>query len=127
MQGTILVVDDSAMMRKVILRTLKMAGIEFDVTLEAEGGPDALEFLRDHKISLILCDLNMPEMDGIELLQKIRTEHTAEDTPVVMVSTDSTEQQVRSAIAAGAQSYIRKPFTAAHIERNLKPLLDLHA
>jgi two-component system, chemotaxis family, chemotaxis protein CheY len=123
MTGTILVVDDSAMMRKIVLRTLKTAGVEFDTVLEAGDGLEALALLRANTVQLIMCDINMPNMSGIELLLKIKEEKLAAGVPIVMVTTEGSEPQVRQAILAGARGYIRKPFTVEHIENNVKPLL----
>ena len=123
MKGTILVVDDSAMMRKIVLRTLKTAGVELDTVLEAGDGVEALTLLRANTVQLIMCDINMPNMSGIELLLKIKEEKLAAGVPIVMVTTEGSEPQVRQAILAGARGYIRKPFTVEHIENNVKPLL----
>jgi two-component system chemotaxis response regulator CheY len=123
MTGIILVVDDSAMMRKIVLRTLKTAGVEFDTVLEAGDGLEALALLRANTVQLIMCDINMPNMSGIELLLKIKEEKLAAGVPIVMVTTEGSEPQVRQAILAGARGYIRKPFTVEHIENNVKPLL----
>jgi two-component system chemotaxis response regulator CheY len=123
MKGTILVVDDSAMMRKIVLRTLKMAEVEFDQVLEAGDGVEALTLLRAHTVNLIMCDINMPNMSGLELLLQIKEEKLAAGVPIVMVTTEGSEPQVRQAILAGAKGYIRKPFTLDHIKNNVKPLL----
>jgi two-component system chemotaxis response regulator CheY len=111
------------MMRKVVLRVLKMAEVEFDVTLEAGNGDEALALVREHQLSLIMCDINMPGMSGLELLQKIKDEKLAIGVPIVMVTTENSEPQVRQAILAGARGYIRKPFTVDHIKNNVRPLL----
>jgi two-component system, chemotaxis family, chemotaxis protein CheY len=123
MTGTVLVVDDSAMMRKVVLRVLKMAELDFDTILEAGDGSEALTLLRANSVDLIMCDINMPVMSGIELLQKIKLEKLALGVPIVMVTTENSEPQVRQAILAGARGYIRKPFTVDHIRNNVRPLL----
>jgi two-component system chemotaxis response regulator CheY len=123
MSGTILVVDDSATMRKVVLRTLKMAGLEFDRILEAGNGSEALVCLRMNKVELIMCDINMPVMSGLQLLQQIKEDNLAAGVPIVMVTTESSESQVRQAILSGAHGYIRKPFSIEHILNNVKPLL----
>jgi two-component system chemotaxis response regulator CheY len=125
MKGKILVVDDSMMMRKVVLRTLKMAGVEFDEVLEAATGLEALKYLQEHTVQLIMCDINMPEMTGLELLIKIKEQKLAAGVPIVMVTTESSEPQVRQAILAGARGYIKKPFTVQHIEERVRPLLSL--
>jgi len=123
MNGTILIVDDSITMRKIILRTLKMAGVEFETVLEAGDGNEALVHLRANKVMLIMCDINMPVMDGLQLLQIIREEKLAYGVPIVMVTTENSEPQVRQAILYGARAYIRKPFSVEHIIDNVKPLL----
>ncbi len=123
MKGTILVVDDSAMMRKIVLRTLKMAEVDFEQVLEAGDGVEALALLRENSVSLIMCDINMPNMTGLELLNRIKQENLAPGVPVVMVTTEGSEPLVREAILAGARGYIRKPFTLDHIKNNVKPLL----
>jgi two-component system, chemotaxis family, chemotaxis protein CheY len=125
MTGTVLVVDDSAMMRKVVLRVLKMAELDFDTILEAGDGSEALTLLRTNSVDLIMCDINMPVMSGIELLQKIKLENLALNVPIVMVTTENSEPQVRQAILAGARGYIRKPFTVDHIRNNVRPLLPV--
>jgi two-component system chemotaxis response regulator CheY len=123
MKGCVLVVDDSAMMRKVVLRVLKMADVEFETTLEAGNGDEALSLIRENKLGLIMCDINMPGMSGLELLQQIKNENLANGVPIVMVTTENSEPQVRQAILAGARGYIRKPFTVEHIKNNVRPLL----
>jgi len=123
MKGTVLVVDDSAMMRKVVLRVLKMADVEFESVLEACEGNEALALLRTNQVALIMCDINMPIMSGLQLLQQIKDEKLAVGVPIVMVTTENSEPQVRQAILAGARGYIRKPFTVEHIKNNVKPLL----
>jgi two-component system chemotaxis response regulator CheY len=123
MLGTVLVVDDSAMMRKVVLRTLKMAGMEFDTVLEAGDGVEALTVLKENKVQLILCDINMPNMTGLELLEELKKTDLAQGAPIVMVTTEASEPQVRQAILFGARGYIRKPFTVDHIKNNVRPLL----
>ena len=123
MKGTVLVVDDSAMMRKVVLRVLKMAEIEFDSVLEAGDGNEALNLLRVNPVALIMCDINMPVMSGLQLLQHIREEKLAAGVPIVMVTTENSEPQVRQAIVLGARGYIRKPFTTDHIKNSVRPLL----
>jgi two-component system chemotaxis response regulator CheY len=123
MTGAILVIDDSAMMRKIVLRTLKMAEIEFDQVFEAENGSEALTILRDSKVALVMCDINMPIMSGLEFLSKVKEENLAPGVPIVMVTTEGSEPQVKQALLSGAKGYIRKPFTLDHIKNNVRPLL----
>jgi two-component system chemotaxis response regulator CheY len=123
MTGAILVIDDSAMMRKIVLRTLKMAEIEFDQVYEAENGSEGLIILRDSKVDLVMCDINMPIMSGLEFLSKVKEENLAPGVPIVMVTTEGSEPQVKQALLSGARGYIRKPFTLDHIKNNVRPLL----
>lgn len=123
MKGTVLVVDDSAMMRKVVLRILRLAEVDFETELEAGDGAQALAMLRTNPVSLVLCDINMPVMSGLELLKKIQEEKLAAGVPIVMITTEDSEPQVRQAILSGARGYIRKPFTVDHIRSSVRPLL----
>jgi len=123
MNKTVLVVDDSAMMRNVVLRLLKQAKIEFESVLEAGDGNEALKILRSNDVSLIMCDINMPNMSGIELLKAIKEEKLAVGVPIVMVTTETSEPQVRQAILYGARGYLKKPFTVDHIMNSVWPLL----
>jgi two-component system, chemotaxis family, chemotaxis protein CheY len=73
---------------------------------------------------LILSDINMPAMDGIELLRQIKEQNLAPGVPVVMITTESSEEHVRQAIALGARGYIRKPFTADQVKERVLPLIE---
>ena len=118
----ILVIDDSGIMRKIILRHLAQAGIGLP-TLEAVDSAQALALLSEHTPALILCDINMPNMTGLELLARVREARLAPNVPIVMITTESNEAQVRHAIALGARGYIRKPFTVDDIKDIVVPLL----
>ena len=119
----ILVIDDSAMMRKIILRLLGQAGLAVSSALEAADGSQALAILGDHTPTLILCDINMPNMTGLELLAQLREQQLASGIPVVMITTENSEAQVLQAIALGARGYIRKPFTVDDVKATIIPLL----
>jgi two-component system, chemotaxis family, chemotaxis protein CheY len=119
-----LIVDDSSVMRKIVERSLRQAGIDAIVVHEAGNGIEALELLRSGKMDLILSDINMPAMDGIELLRQIKEQNLAPGVPVVMITTESSEEHVRQAIALGARGYIRKPFTADQVKERVLPLIE---
>jgi two-component system chemotaxis response regulator CheY len=119
----ILVIDDSAMMRKIILRLLAQAGLTVASSLEAADGAEALALLGEYTPALILCDINMPNMTGLELLTRMREAQLASGVPIVMITTENGEAQVRQAIALGARGYIRKPFTVDDIRCTVAPLL----
>jgi two-component system chemotaxis response regulator CheY len=109
-----MIVDDSPVMRSFVKRTLLAAGLEVHTCLEAANGRDALEKLRaftpDRRIDLILTDINMPVLDGEGLLAELKRDTALASIPVVVVSTDSTDQRVGALMRLGASDYVRKPF-----------------
>ncbi|MGD0801125.1 MAG: response regulator [Terracidiphilus sp.] len=119
-----LIVDDSSVMRKIVERALRQAGLDPLVVFEAGSGVDALELLKTQNVDLILSDINMPSMDGLEFLRQLRAQNLSPGVPVVMITTESSEEHVRQAILAGAQGYIRKPFTAEQVKERVLPLLN---
>ena len=119
-----LIVDDSSVMRKIIERALRQAGLDPLVVHEAGSGTEGLEVLKAQHVDLILSDINMPLMDGLEFLRQIRAQKLAPGIPVVMITTESSEEHVRQAIQAGAQGYIRKPFTSEQVKERVMPLLN---
>ncbi len=120
-----LIVDDSSVMRKIVERALRQAGLDPLVVHEAGSGREGLEVLNDQRVDLILSDINMPAMDGLEFLRQIAGQNLAPGVPVVMITTESSEEHVRQAIQAGARGYIRKPFTAEQVKERVLPLLRL--
>jgi two-component system, chemotaxis family, chemotaxis protein CheY len=120
-----LIVDDSSVMRKIVERALRQAGLELMVVHEAGSGTEGLDLLRSKQVDLILSDINMPSMDGLEFLRQLRAQNLAPGVPVVMITTESSEEHVKQAILAGAQGYIRKPFTAEQVKERVLPLLNV--
>ncbi len=118
-----LIVDDSSVMRKIVERALRQAGLELLEVHEAGSGTEGLELLRAKPVDLILSDINMPSMDGLEFLRQVRAQNLAPGIPVVMITTESSEEHVKQAIQAGAQGYIRKPFTAEQVKERVLPLV----
>ena len=118
-----LIVDDSSVMRKIVERSLRLAGLEPLVVFEAGSGSEGVELLKVQQVDLILSDINMPSMDGLEFLRKLRAQNLAPGVPVVMITTESSMEFVQQAIQAGAQGYIRKPFTADQVKERVLPLL----
>lgn len=120
----VLIVDDSSVMRKIVERSLRQAGLDPMTVLEAGSGVEALKVLSGHQVRLILSDINMPSMDGLEFLRQLRAQNLAPGVPVVMITTESSEEHVKQAIVSGAQAYIRKPFTAEQVKERVLPLLS---
>jgi two-component system chemotaxis response regulator CheY len=118
-----LIVDDSSVMRKIVERALRQAGLDSLVVLEANNGAEGLDLLRSKQVDLILSDINMPSMDGLEFLRQIHAQKLAQNVPVVMITTESSEEHVKQAIQAGAKGYIRKPFTAEQVKERVLSLL----
>lgn len=120
-----LIIDDSAVMRKVIERALHQAGLDLTEVVQASNGEEALQILREDggTLSLIMSDINMPVMDGLQFLEQRRKENLAAGVPVVMITTEGSEPFVLRAIAAGAQGYICKPFTAEQVKARVLPLV----
>lgn len=107
MNKSILIVDDSASLRQVVNLTLKNAG--YDV-IEACDGKDALAKLDGRKFHLIISDVNMPNMDGISLLQEVKKHPAYKFTPVIMLTTEAGEGKKHEGQAAGAKAWVVKPF-----------------
>jgi two-component system chemotaxis response regulator CheY len=122
-----LIVDDSSVMRKIVERSLRQAGLEISAVLEAGNGAEALAVLAENRVDLILCDINMPVMDGLEMVKQLKGVENAKGVPVVMITTEGSESHVVEALSAGARGYIRKPFTADQVKEHVLPLLGVHA
>ncbi|MBI5409558.1 MAG: response regulator [Nitrospirae bacterium] len=107
MAKTIMTIDDSASIRQVVGITLKKAGYE---VLEACDGKDALNKLTGQKVHLIVCDVNMPNMDGIAFLKTVKQHPAYKFTPIIMLTTESQEAKKQEGKAAGAKAWVVKPF-----------------
>lgn len=114
----VMVVDDFATMRRIVRNILKQIGFS-DIT-EADDGKSAYNQLKREKVDLLLCDWNMPEMSGLELLNKVRADDDLKDIPFVMVTAEAQKQNIIEAVKAGVNSYIVKPFTADTVIEKLK-------
>ncbi|MGH9814639.1 MAG: response regulator [Candidatus Acidiferrales bacterium] len=121
---SVLIVDDSSVMRKIIERCLRQSGMKLKNIHEANDGYEGLSILQENAVDLILCDINMPTMDGLEFLQALATSEEARRIPVVMITTEGSEDRVYEALSNGARGYIRKPFTAEQLKEQVGPLLE---
>uniref|UniRef100_A0A7V4XUR6 Response regulator n=1 Tax=Acidobacterium capsulatum TaxID=33075 RepID=A0A7V4XUR6_9BACT len=120
----VLIVDDSAVMRKIVERSLRSAGLALAQVLEAGSGKEALEVLQAQAVDLIFSDINMPEMNGLEFLAQVSAKQLAPGVPIVMITTEGSEEHVVQAVQAGARGYILKPFTAEQIKDRVIPLVE---
>jgi two-component system chemotaxis response regulator CheY len=119
----VLIVDDSSVMRKIVERSLRQAGIELAEVVEASNGAEALMEAKKAAPDLILSDINMPVMDGLEFLKSLATVESVKGVPVVMITTEGSEARVVEALSVGARGYIRKPFTPEQVKERLVPLM----
>jgi two-component system, chemotaxis family, chemotaxis protein CheY len=118
-----LIVDDSSVMRKIVERSLRQAGVNLTQVLEAGNGAEALAVLEQSQVDLILCDINMPIMDGLEFVKQLAGVPNAKGVPVVMITTEGSESHVVQALSCGARGYIRKAFTADQVKEHVLPVL----
>lgn len=114
----VLVVDDFATMRRILKNILRQLG--FTNISEADDGKNALNMLKKKKFDLILCDWNMPEMPGIELLKQVRADDGLKNTPFVMITAEAKKENILAAVQAGVNNYVVKPFTAETISEKLE-------
>jgi len=121
----LLIADDSAAMRQVIRRVIELSGFEVDEFLEAADGDDALRLLRSEPIDVILTDINMPNINGEQLLCSMQQEDLLRAKPVIVVSTDATEHRIHRMLALGAKGYITKPFYPEALRQELERVLGV--
>jgi two-component system chemotaxis response regulator CheY len=115
----VLIVDDSAAIRKILQRVLTQTDVAINRVLEAGDGREALELLKKEKINLVLTDINMPNMDGLQFLTEIRANDEWKNLPVLIITTEGSQAKVMEAAHLGASGYVRKPFTAEQIKEKL--------
>jgi two-component system, chemotaxis family, chemotaxis protein CheY len=121
----VLIVDDSNIMRKILTRSLRQAGFNFALVLEAGDGLEALRILETEHVDIVLSDINMPNMNGVEFLQEKMNKISIRNIPVVMITTESRSDILNEAFALGAQGSIIKPFTPDQVNATLSDLLQL--
>jgi len=118
----ILVVDDFPTMRRIVRNLLKDLG--FENVDEAEDGAMALEKLRSNHFDFVVSDWNMPNLDGLSMLQQIRADPALQKLPVLMVTAEAKKENIIAAAQAGANGYVVKPFTAATLEEKLNKIFE---
>jgi len=119
---TLLIIDDSGVMRKVLKHHL--SGIGYSNFVEAVDGAEGLKKLSEQKVDLIFCDWNMPEMNGLQFIQAVKSKETYQNIPLIMVTTISTQDEVVAALEAGARTYITKPFTKDDLKAKIDSVLE---
>lgn len=119
----VLIVDDSAAIRKILQRVLRQTDVPIGEVHEAGDGLEALEALKTKAVGLILSDINMPNMDGLQFLGHVKSNQQWKGIPVVMITTEGSQTKVMEAVQLGASGYVRKPFTADQIKEKLGGLV----
>lgn len=120
MSKTVLVVDDSASMRGLISHTLTQAGF---TVIEGSNGQEGLERLAGKRVEIIITDLNMPVMDGIQFITQLRAKREYKFTPVLMLTTESQDTKKQAAKVAGATGWITKPFNPEQMLQTIAKVL----
>jgi two-component system, chemotaxis family, chemotaxis protein CheY len=123
MAYTVLIVDDSPVMRSFIRRVLALSGFEVGECMEAGNGEEALNQLRAHRVDVILTDINMPGMNGEELLRRLCADGILKTIPALVISTDATNERIVRMIELGAQGYMSKPFSPESLREELERVL----
>lgn len=121
----ILIVDDSATIRAMVKRTIGMIGLDVGKIYEASNGIEALAQLADHDVAFIMVDINMPTMNGIQLLTRMKQNAKLRDIPIVIASTEGSQKRIDQLTELGVAGYIRKPFQPEQLRDVLIPLLGV--
>lgn len=117
----ILIIDDSATMRMIVVKSLRQAGFETAIVTEAGSAREGLQKIAAGGIDLILCDVNMPEITGIELTKVVKTKFPT--LPIIMVTTESSPEMRKQMMDAGAQGIVTKPFPAEELKNVIGPFV----
>lgn len=124
MSLNILIVDDSEIIRAVIIKTLKIANIPYNEIFQAGNGIEGLEVLSKEWIDLIFADINMPLMNGLEMIDKIRENELYKNIPIVVISTEGSKTRIEELISKGVKAYLRKPFIPEQVKKVVDELME---
>lgn len=123
MAFNVLIVDDSLPMRSVIRKTLEMSGFSVGQVFEASNGIEALKVLREHWLDIVLTDFNMPDMDGLQLIEEMKKDEILRTIPVVVITTEGSQKRLDQFREKGAAETVQKPFTPETIASKLNRIL----
>ncbi|MDG5816636.1 response regulator [Chitinispirillales bacterium ANBcel5] len=115
MAYTVLLADDSETIRDVLERTLGMTGLKFDNIYKTANGKEALTIMKQSWVDILFTDINMPQLNGIELVKQMRSDAELKEIPVVIVSTEGSKKRINELKEQGIKGYLRKPFTPERI------------
>lgn len=124
MAYNILLVDDSSIIRKVLTKTISLAGVDVGQLLEAGDGKQALEKLEGAWVDVVFLDINMPVMNGIEFARVVRGKEEYKSLPIVVVSTEGAQDRIDELTSLGIKHYLRKPVTPEALAKTVKEVLE---
>ena len=125
MSFNVLIVDDSSSMRAVIKKIVTISGFQMDKCLEANNGREAMEVLSTNWIDIIISDINMPEVNGLELLEQLQKNETLKEIPVIMITTEGSTERMQEAFKLGAKGFVKKPFLPDEIKKVLYDVIGV--
>ena len=123
MAFNVLIVDDSSSMRAIVRKIIKASGFNIGELLEAADGKEAIKVLTDEWVDLVLADINMPNMNGLELISEMKKDEMLKSIPVVMITAEGSEKRILESMKLGASGYIKKPFLPEEIKRTLSAIM----
>lgn len=119
----VLIVDDSPIIRKMVAKTLKISDLDINEYHFAENGRQALTLLDDNWVDIVFADINMPEMNGMEMVEKMVEKELLSTIPVVIISTERSRERIEALKAMGISAYLHKPFVPEDFARVVRGLL----
>jgi two-component system chemotaxis response regulator CheY len=125
MAFSLMIVDDSPAMRGFISRVIGLTGLDVGICLQASNGQEALDLLRANWVDMVLTDINMPVMNGEELVRRMEQDEMLRTIPVLVVSTDGSEHRVERLMSLGAKGYVKKPFSPEELRASMEQLLGV--
>lgn len=124
MSYRILIVDDSSLARKVLLRALESIGIKPESVFQADNGLQALEIIKNNWVDCVFLDINMPEMNGIEFCKSVRSDPEYRDLKIVIVSTEGSEERIKQLQNLGISGYVRKPISIEVLKQQIDKIFN---
>ena len=125
MSFNVLIVDDSISMRAVIKKIISISGFKMNQCYEAGNGLEALDVLSKSWVDIILSDINMPEMNGLELLNRLKQDDLFKDIPVIVITTEGSSERMEEAFTCGAKGFIKKPFLPEDVKKILHEVIGV--
>lgn len=125
MGGNILIVDDSATIRSMMKRAIEMIGLDVGIIHEASNGIEALAQLEDRRVTMVIADINMPVMNGVKLIERMKQDDRLKDIPIVIASTEGSRERMEQLRRLGVAAYVRKPFQPEQLRDVLVQLMGV--